>query len=71
MSHRERVVLARRTGGFVDFQWTGAEPDDLQDEDTALHLGARWEGNELVTYDLPGLARQLPHHDEQFQTDND
>lgn len=67
----ERVVLARRTSGFVPFQWTGAEPDGLDDLDAALALGARWEGDELVTYDLTALRYGFSTFNEEYMSDND
>jgi hypothetical protein len=67
----ERVILARRTSGFVPFQWTGAEPEGLDDLDTALTLGARWEGDELVIYDLPSFRHDFASFDEDYLSDND
>ncbi len=71
MSARERVVLARRTSGFQPFQWTGDEPDELNDEDEALALGAVSEGEELVTYDLPTLRLQPASEADDYFNDND
>ncbi len=71
MSGRERVVLARRTSGFQPFQWTGDEPEELNDEDEALALGAVWEGDELVTYDLPTLRLQAANEMDDYLNDND
>lgn len=67
----DRVVLARWTGGFVPFQWAGAEPEGLDDLDVAIALGARWEGDELVTYNLPGLRHGFSTFDEEYMGDND
>lgn len=67
----ERVVLARRTHGFVPFQWTGAEPEGLDELDTALALGARWENDELVTYNLPALHHGFASYDDDYMSDND
>jgi hypothetical protein len=67
----ERVVLARRTRGFVPFQWTGAEPEGLDELDTALALGARWEGDELVTYELTAFQHGFATYDEGYLGDND
>ncbi len=68
---RERVILARRTSGFQPFQWTGDEPEALNEEDEALALGAVWEGDELVTYDLSTLALKAGSDEDDFLNDND
>jgi hypothetical protein len=48
-----RVVLARKAPwSIVGHQWTGAEPEGLDDVGHAEALGAIWEGDELVTYNL-------------------
>ncbi|MGH8903106.1 MAG: hypothetical protein ACRDYA_15910, partial [Egibacteraceae bacterium] len=70
LSH-ERVVLARRTSGFVPFQWTGAEPDGLDDVKVATALGARWEDDELVIYDLDAFRHEVASFDEDYMSDND
>src|SRR2546421_17977 len=45
-SKGERVVLGRNTPeGMVRFQWTGAEPDGMDDPDFAEACGAVWEGD--------------------------
>ncbi len=67
----DRVVLARRTAGFTPFQWTGAEPEGLDDLDTALALGACWEGDELVTYNLDAFRHGFTTFDEGYLEDND
>lgn len=67
----ERIVLARRTSGFVPFQWTGAEPEGLDDADVAMALGACWEGDELVTYDLAAFRHGFASFDEDYMSDND
>lgn len=67
----ERVVLARRTSGFVPFQWTGAEPEGLDEIDVALALGACWEGDELVTYDFDTFEYNFASFDEEYLSDND
>ncbi len=67
----ERVVLAHRTSGFVPFQWTDEAPEGLDDEDVALDFGARWEGDELVTYDLSGLRLGVASETDDFLNDND
>ncbi len=70
MSARERVVLARRTSGFQQFQWTGDEPNELNDEDETLALGAVWEGEELVTYEMPTLRLQAASEADDYLNDN-
>ena len=40
---------------MVKVRWTDAAPDSLNDVDDAEELGAKWEGDELVTYDIDGL----------------
>jgi len=67
----ERVVLARRTTGFQPFQWSGAEPDEISDTDEAVELGAQWEGDELVTYDLAGFRLAVASQGDDFLNDND
>jgi hypothetical protein len=67
----ERVVLARRASGFVPFQWTGAEPEGLDDLNTAIALGAQWEGDELVIYDLADFQHSFASYDEEYLSDND
>jgi len=67
----ERVVLAHRTSGFVPYQWTEEAPEGLDDEDVALACGSRWEGDELVTYDLSGLRLVVASEDDDFLNDND
>jgi hypothetical protein len=68
---RERVILARRTTGFQPFQWTGDEPEALNEEDEALALGALWEGDELVTYDLATLRLKAGSEVDDYLNDND
>lgn len=68
----ERVVLARadvRT--WHGFAWSGAEPDGLYDRDEAVALGARWEGDELVTYDLRALRHAVARKDDPYLVDSD
>ena len=68
----ERVVLARedqRT--MVGFQWTGQEPDGLNEAEFAEALGAVWEGEELVTYNLPAFNHAFEHYKDEFLTDPD
>lgn len=68
----ERVVLARKdTGGFVDFQWTGEEPEGLYDPNQAVALGAEWEGDELVTYNKPMLEHNFSRVRDGWLEDSD
>lgn len=68
----QRTVLARKDRGMVALRWTGAEPDGMYDVELAEELGAKWEGNELVTYDLPGLVALWEYHQgDDYLIDND
>ncbi len=68
----ERVLLARRETSMVPYKWTGAEPQGLDDVETAEQLGAIWEGDELVTYDLTGLSQLFEYYqDNEYLPDND
>jgi hypothetical protein len=68
----ERVVLGRRTPeGMVRFQWSGAEPEGMDDPRFAEACGAAWEGEELVTYNLPHLRHNYEHWEDQFLEDSD
>lgn len=68
----ERVVLARKTDTIARHQWTGAEPTGMFELDEAEELGARWEGDELVTYDLPGLSSLYEYYrNNDYLIDND
>ncbi|MBA3629893.1 MAG: hypothetical protein H0W55_09510 [Actinobacteria bacterium] len=46
---------------------------DLSSDDTdfAVSLGAVWEGDELVTYDLDHLRHNLQHHSDGYLEDSD
>lgn len=70
-SDPQRVVLARRVDGFVPYQWTGNEPEGLYDAEVAVALGAQWDGDELVTYELDALEAQFAHWEDDWQNDND
>ncbi len=67
----ERVVLGRRERSMIGFRWSGNEPDDLNDQALAEELGAMWEGDELVTYDLASLVRQMSRMGDEYMFDND
>jgi hypothetical protein len=67
-----RVVLCRRENSMVRFRWTGAEPSGMFEVEVAEGLGARWEGDELVTYDLDGLHALYEYHQgDDYMIDND
>ncbi|HET9051059.1 MAG TPA: hypothetical protein VFO60_05110 [Candidatus Dormibacteraeota bacterium] len=68
----QRVVLVRRVKAMVPYHWTGAEPEGMYQVDVAEGLGATWEGDELVTYDLPGLVALYEYHQgNEYLIDND
>jgi len=67
-----RVVLARRENSMIRYRWTGKEPAEMSEVDEALELGASWEGDELVTYDLPGMTGLFEHYRSgEYMPDND
>lgn len=67
-----RVVLGRRDPTtMVGFQWTGAEPEGLSEPEHAEMLGAVWEGDELVTYNLGHLLHRFGHDIDGFMEDVD
>ncbi|HEX3539055.1 MAG TPA: hypothetical protein VHT75_01315, partial [Acidimicrobiales bacterium] len=68
----ERVVLARKENSLTGYRWTGAEPDGMYEVEMAEDLGGRWEGNELVTYDMESFreAYEMQQSDD-FLIDND
>lgn len=68
----KRVVLVRKEKSMTRYRWTGAEPDGLYDVELAEDLGAKWEGDELVTYDLEGFEEAFEmQQSEDFMIDND
>jgi hypothetical protein len=68
----DRVVLARWTPyAMVKMQWTGEEPQGLNDAGLAELVGATWEGDELVSYNLPLLRRTLDQYGNQYLEDSD
>lgn len=74
MAEGERVVLARRDNfnPMVPFRWTAEAPPSLNELEWAEELGARWEGNELVTYDYPTFIDLLEYYEnDQYLPDND
>lgn len=56
---------------MVGFQWSGNEPEGMFDIDFAIHLGAEWEGDELVTYNMPLLEHNWSHHPDGYLEDSD
>jgi hypothetical protein len=67
-----RVVLVRKENSMTGYRWTGAEPDGMYEVEVAEGLGATWEGDELVTYDLEGLEGLYQYHrDGEYMIDND
>lgn len=70
----QRVVLGRRDkfNTMVPFHWSDEAPPDLNDLEWAEELGARWEGDELVTYDYPSLIGLLEYYEKgEYLPDND
>jgi hypothetical protein len=70
----ERVVLGRRDNSstMVPFHWSSEAPAGLSDLEWAEELGARWEGDELVTYDYPAFTDLLEYYEnDQYMPDND
>jgi hypothetical protein len=70
----ERVVLGRRDkfNTMVPFHWSEHAPQSLNDVEWAEELGAKWEGDELVTYDYPSFTDLLEFYEqEDYLADND
>ncbi len=69
----ERVVLARKgTSSMARVRWTEACPEGLYKVEDAEELGARWEGDELVVYDLDGFLQLYQYYeDNEYLPDND
>lgn len=70
----ERVVLARRNkvGTMVPFHWSEDAPPGLNELEWAEELGAKWEGDELVTYDYPTFVDLLSYYEKnEYLPDND
>lgn len=68
------MVLGRRTNfnPSVPFHWTDEAPLGLNEVDWAEELGAKWEGDELVTYDYPTLTSLLKYYEsDEYLPDND
>jgi hypothetical protein len=57
---------------MVPFHWSDDAPPGLNDLDWAEEMGARWEGDELVTYDYPTFTALLEYYEnDQYLPDND
>ena len=71
----DRVVIGRKgDSSMVKVRWTEAAPQGLCDIETAEELGAKWEGEELVVYDLPGVLQLLAYYEgdnSSYMIDND
>lgn len=70
----ERVVLGQRSNfnPMVPFHWSKDAPLGLNELEWAEELGAKWEGDELVTYDYPTLTALLEYYEKnEYLPDND
>ncbi|MEA2826952.1 MAG: hypothetical protein QOG43_1391 [Actinomycetota bacterium] len=69
----ERVVLGHKgDSSMVKIRWTDAAPQALYEISDAEELGAVWEGNELVTYDLAAFCDLFEYYaDNTYLPDND
>lgn len=68
----DRVVLARKAPDtIVGYQWTGAEPEGMVTLYQAEYMGAVWEGDELVTYELPLMLHDWEHKMDGYLEDSD
>ena len=69
----ERVVLGRRgETSMVKIRWTDDAPEELNDIEEAEELGAKWEGPELVVYDLAGFKDLYEYYTKnEWLPDND
>jgi hypothetical protein len=70
----ERVVLGQRNKftTMVPFRWSAEAPLGLNDVEWAEELGAKWEGDELVTYDYPSFIGLFEYHESSdYLSDND
>lgn len=70
--HRRPPPPQRLLGRWLlPYQWTGEEPAGLDDDEVALAYGARWEDDELVTYDMSALRLGVAGEGDDFINDND
>jgi hypothetical protein len=69
----ERVVLGRKgSSSMVKVRWTDKAPPNITTVDDAEEMGAKWEGEELVTYDYDGFMEQYHDYEENdYMIDND
>ncbi|MEA2715909.1 MAG: hypothetical protein QOI99_226 [Actinomycetota bacterium] len=69
----QRVVLARKGDtSMVKVRWTDDAPTALNDVEEAEELGAKWEGPELVVYDLHGFSELFEYYsNNEWLPDND
>jgi hypothetical protein len=68
----ERVVLAKKERSMLGLRWTGAEPSGMYSVEEAIELGAKWEGEELVTYQLDAMAELYEYYSSgEYLPDND
>lgn len=66
------MVLGHRTPyGMVNFQWSGNEPEGLNDVHLCELTGATWEGDELVTYNFDTFRFHVEHAHYEFLEDSD
>jgi hypothetical protein len=57
---------------MVPFHWSKDAPPGLNEVEWAEELGAKWEGDELVTYDYPSLLDLLEYYEKgAYLPDND
>jgi len=69
----ERVILGTRgDSSMVKVRWPDACPDEINDLNDAEELGAKWEEDELVTYDLEGMLDLHSYYkNNDYLVDND
>jgi hypothetical protein len=48
---------------MVRAHWTEDAPETLNDVGDAEELGAKWEGDELITYDLDGFKELYEYYE--------
>jgi hypothetical protein len=66
-------VLGRKPmSGFVKVNWTDAAPEGLYHLEEAEELGAKWEGDELVTYNYDDFVGLFAYYQRnEYMPDND
>ncbi len=69
----ERVVLGRKgASSMIKIRWTDKIPGNINDVSDAEEMGAVWEGDELVTYDMDGFLEQYAFYESNdYMIDND